>query len=112
MIKKRDQKERRAHRTRSRIHGTAVRPRLSVHRSLTGISAQLIDDDTGTTFCSADSRDAKGSKTEQSIEVGKRIAVLAKEKSIETVLFDRGPSQYHGRVKALADAAREAGLNF
>lgn len=110
--KKRHQKQRRAHRTRHRLFGTAERPRLSVHRSLRSISAQLIDDTAGKTLASADDRDATGTKTEKAQAVGKKIAESAKAAGVETVIFDRGSFLYHGRVKALADAAREAGLKF
>ena len=97
--------------------GTAERPRLAVFRSNTGIYAQIIDDVTGTTLVSASSRDkalakAKGTKTEVAKLVGKAIAEKAKEAGIEAVAFDRGGNLYHGRVKSLADGAREAGLKF
>lgn len=109
---KEHQKQRRAHRVRSRIEGTPEQPRLSVHRSLKHIGVQLIDDTTGTTLGMADDRDATGTKTEKAAVVGKKIAEVAKSKGIETVVFDRGAARYHGRVKALAEAAREAGLTF
>ena len=97
--------------------GTAERPRLAVFRSNTGIYAQIIDDVAGTTLVSASSRDkvlakAKGTKTEVANLVGKAIAEKAKEAGIEAVAFDRGGNLYHGRVKSLADGAREAGLKF
>jgi len=97
--------------------GTAERPRLAVFRSNTGIYAQIIDNVAGTTLVSASSRDkelakAKGTKTEVANLVGKAIAEKAKEAGIEAVAFDRGGNLYHGRVKSLADGAREAGLKF
>lgn len=110
--RKKNAKKRRAHRSRARISGTAARPRLCVFRSLKHISVQLINDVDGKTLGYADDRELKGSKSEKAIEVGKRIAVIAKENKIEAVVFDRGPYRYHGRIKALADAAREAGLQF
>ncbi len=112
MKQKRNSKQRRAHRTRYRITGTAERPRLSVNRSLRHISVQAIDDTTGTTLFSADDRDLTGTKSEIAFEVGKRIAAAAKAINVETVIFDRGSRKYHGRVKALAEGARESGLKF
>lgn len=103
-------------RVRKVVSGTAARPRLSVFRSNKEIYAQLIDDVSGATLGSASSRDKgfeeKGNKTEVAAAVGKRIAEVAKEKGIETCAFDRGGYLYHGRVKALADGAREGGLKF
>ena len=96
--------------------GTETRPRLSVFRSNKEIYAQLIDDNNGKTLAAASSRDkdikAKGSKTEVAAAVGKAIAEKAKKAGIETVAFDRGGNLYHGRVKSLAEGAREAGLKF
>ena len=97
--------------------GTAEKPRLAVFRSNTGIYAQIIDDVAGTTLVSASSRDkalakVKGTKTEVANQVGKALAEKAKEAGIEAVAFDRGGNLYHGRVKSLADGAREAGLKF
>ncbi len=97
--------------------GTAERPRLAVFRSNTGIYAQIIDDVAGTTLVSASSRDkelakAKGTKTEVANLVGKAIAEKAKEAGIEAVVFDRNGYLYHGRVKSLADSAREGGLKL
>jgi large subunit ribosomal protein L18 len=105
-------------RIRKRIHGTAERPRLSVFRSNKQISAQVIDDDKGVTLAAATSRtkeiaeQAKITKTEQARLVGKLAAQKALEKGITQVIFDRSGYLYHGRVKALADAAREGGLKF
>lgn len=100
---------------RAKISGSAQRPRLSVFRSNKEIYAQLIDDISGATLCSFSSqqlKDSKGNKTELSQAVGKEIANLAKAKGVEAVVFDRGAYLYHGRVKALAEGAREAGLKF
>lgn len=110
-------------RIRNRILGTSDRPRLNVYRSLNHIYAQLIDDRGGVTLVSANSLEsadgaAKGSKkavggnVAAAKAVGKKIAERAKEKGFQKVVFDRGGYLYHGRVKALADAAREAGLQF
>ncbi len=101
---------------RKKINGTADRPRLSVFRSNKDIYAQLIDDTTGKTIAAASSRDkgfdAKGTKVEQAMEVGKKIGELGKSAGVESIVFDRGGYLYHGRVKALADGARESGLKF
>lgn len=100
---------------RKKISGTASRPRLSVFKSNTGIYAQLIDDIQGVTLASSSSREltsAKGTKTEVSKVVGQKLAEKAKDKGIAEVVFDRGGYLYHGRVKALADGAREGGLKF
>lgn len=101
-------------RVRNRISGTAERPRLNVFRSNTHIYAQIIDDVAGVTLASASSNDKAivGTKVEQATAVGKLIAERALEKKIKAVVFDRGGYLYHGRVKALADAARENGLEF
>ncbi|MCX7878770.1 MAG: 50S ribosomal protein L18 [Ignavibacteria bacterium] len=105
---------------KKKISGTPERPRLVVFRSLNNIYAQLIDDTTGKTLVSVStlSKDVKGSlkdkkrKTDQSVLVGKRIAELALQKGIKKVVFDRNGYLYHGRVKAVADSAREGGLEF
>jgi len=104
-------------RIRKNISGTAERPRLNVYRSSKNIYAQIIDDANGTTLVAASTVEASlkgtnGGNIDAASSVGKLIAEKAKEKGIETVVFDRGGYIYHGRVKALADAAREAGLNF
>ncbi len=100
-------------RVRARVSGTMLRPRLSVFRSNKAVFVQLIDDVSGKTLASAHSKEiAKGTKTEKSAELGKLIAKKATEKGITKVVFDRGGYLYHGRVKAIADAAREAGLVF
>lgn len=105
------------YRIRKKISGTSATPRLSVFRSNTDIYAQLIDDNNGTTLASASSKQKdivaqKGPKTEKSKMVGAAIATKAKELGITTVVFDRGGYLYHGRVKAVAEGAREGGLNF
>ena len=97
---------------RKKVSGTSDRPRLAVFRSNKEIYAQLIDDSAGNTLACASSADAKGTKTEQATIVGKLIADNAKKAGVDTVVFDRGGFLYHGRVKALADSAREAGLKF
>ena len=107
-------RERRHKRVRGKIVGTAERPRLVVFRSNRGIEAQLVDDLEGKTLAAASwlhlKKSFKGSKSEQAAEVGKLLAANAKKANVETVVFDRGGYLYHGRVKALADAAREGGL--
>lgn len=105
---------RRVHRTRARLHGTHERPRLSVERSLKHIYAQIINDDKGVTLVSASDRDVKidARPVEIAREVGKALAQKAKVAGVETVVFDRGPFRFHGRVAALADGAREGGLIF
>ena len=117
---KQQARARRQRRIRARVSGTPLRPRLSVFRSLRVISVQLIDDVSGKTLAAAsslklpkgaDAGDRKG-KVAQSFLVGKKIAELAKAKNITTVVFDRGGYQYHGRVQAVADGAREGGLKF
>ncbi len=107
------------HRLRRRVQGTGERPRLSVYRSLGNISVQIIDDVAGRTLCSASSHDKETSKTLQgggnvaaAKVVGKIAAERALKAGIKQVVFDRGGYRYHGRVKALAEAAREAGLKF
>ncbi len=105
------------YRIRKKVAGTAQKPRLSVFRSNTGIYVQLIDDNTGSTLVSASSMDKdikaqKGSKVEQSKLVGEAIAKKAAALEIKTCVFDRGGNLYHGRVKALAEGAREGGLQF
>ena len=120
-------RHRRHMRIRKKVNGTAERPRLTVYRSLNHIYVQLVDDLAGRTIltissshkdvsgalnsASGGAKGAKG-KIAASKEVGKRVAQLAKEKGIERVCFDRGGYLYHGRVKAVADGAREGGLNF
>src|SRR5271165_5308626 len=102
-------------RIRRKMQGTSERPRLNVYRSLNHIYAQIIDDGKGETLLSASSLAAKvktGGNVAAAKEVGKLVAERAIEKGIKRVVFDRGGYLYHGRIKALADAAREAGLEF
>lgn len=114
LLTKRAHHARRAARTRSQMEGTATRPRLSVSRSLKHIGAQAIDDATGRTLAMATDRTDKptGTKTERAAVVGKAIAETLIAAGIKTVIFDRGAFRYHGRVKALAEAARATGLIF
>lgn len=104
----------RAKRTRAKIHGTAERPRLSVHISNMHITAQLIDDDNSKTLAYATTVGSKltGSKAKKAAAIGKEIAAKAKKANIKTVVFDRGAKLYAGRMSALADAARKEGLEF
>jgi large subunit ribosomal protein L18 len=106
---------RRRRRVRAKVHGTAERPRISVFRSNRGIAAQLIDDESGRTLAAvnwieAPLRELKGS--EQAKKAGELLAERAKAAGVQTAVFDRGGYQYHGRVQALADGAREGGLSF
>lgn len=113
MLQKQSNRLRRQVRIRAKISGSAAKPRLNVFRSNANIYAQIIDDIAGKTLAAtSDIKVAKGTKTQRAQTVGKEIAELAKSLKIDTVVFDRGGFSYHGRVKALADAAREAGLNF
>lgn len=118
LVKKRKDLKRRHMRVRRKVSGTAERPRLAVFRSLRHIYAQLIDDVKGETLLSVSTmspdfdKGKYGGNIEAAKAVGTLLAQKAKEKSVETVVFDRGGRQFHGRVKALADAAREAGLKF
>ena len=112
-LSKLERRTRIKHRIRKIISGTAAKPRLSVFRSNKEIYAQLIDDVNGVTMASVSSRDIKAStKQEAAAAVGKAIAEKAVKAGLETVAFDRNGYLYHGRVKVLADAAREAGLKF
>ena len=112
----RQARERRHRRVRAKVHGTAERPRLVVFRSNRGIEAQLVDDDAGKTLASAShlalAKSFKGDKTAQAEAVGKALAAAAKKAGVDACVFDRGGYLYHGRVKALADGAREGGLEF
>jgi len=114
VLTKREARMRRHRRVRGKVAGTAERPRLVVFRSNRGISAQLIDDGAGRTLASASWKaiTASGSKTEQAAAVGKALAGSAKKAGIEACVFDRAGYLYHGRVKALAEGAREGGLQF
>ena len=116
---KQDIRQRLHDRIRKKIRGTPERPRLAVFRSQSHIYAQVVDDDAGRTLVAASSLDKdlraksrRGGTVAAAKEVGSLIASRAKEKGIAAVVFDRGGFQYHGRIKALADAAREAGLRF
>ncbi len=114
-VQRNDVRNRIHDRIRRKMSGTSARPRLNVYRSLNHIFAQVIDDSKGVTLVSASSLSAKlktGGNVAAAKEVGKLVAELAKEKGITSVVFDRGGYLYHGRVKALAEAAREAGLQF
>jgi large subunit ribosomal protein L18 len=112
----RQARERRHRRIRGKVAGTAERPRLAVFRSNKGIFAQLVDDESGKTLAGASwlglPKSFKGNRIEQAAEVGKAVAAAAKKAGIESVVFDRGGYLYHGRVKALAEGAREGGLQF
>jgi large subunit ribosomal protein L18 len=103
-------------RIRKKLRGTSERPRLAVFRSVAHIYAQVIDDSKGVTLASASTTEkavaGTGGNVAAAKEIGRRVAERAKEKGINSVVFDRGGYIYHGRVKALADAAREAGLEF
>jgi len=114
---KNDARKKRHGRVRNRVFGTEERPRLNVYRSNKNIYAQLIDDETGTTLASASTVDKEleletTSNVEAAKQVGELIAKRAQEKGYESVVFDRGGYLFHGRVKALAESAREAGLKF
>ena len=110
---KRESRQRIKLRVRRKISGTTERPRLSVFRSNKGIYCQLIDDLKGHTLAAASSNDIKtGSKSEQAVAVGKLLAERAIEAGVSVIVFDRSGYLYHGRVKALADGAREGGLQF
>jgi large subunit ribosomal protein L18 len=117
MIKRQDRKvnrHKRHQRVRVHVSGTPERPRLAVYRSLNHIYAQLIDDGRSHTLAAASTVElkAKGDGVAEAAEVGKAIAAKAKAAGVKSVVFDRGGFLYHGRIKALADAAREAGLEF
>ena len=121
---KEDIRQRIKNRIRKKIAGTPGRPRLAVFRSQTHIYAQVIDDEAGKTLCSASSLDKdfqgkaakgkgkRGANLDAAKAIGQLIASRAKDKGVEAVVFDRGGFHYHGRIKALADAAREGGLKF
>lgn len=111
---KQQKRERRRGKIRAKISGTTEKPRLSVFRSTRGMYLQLIDDSFGKTLVSAHSRELKekGKKTDIALSLGKLLAKKAIEKKIAQAVFDRGGYKYHGRVKAVADGAREGGLKF
>jgi large subunit ribosomal protein L18 len=115
VVTKRQQRLRRRRRVRARVSGTAERPRLSVYRSNRGVFAQLIDDTTGSTLAAVNWIEPdlrKLSAADQAKKAGELLAERAKAAGVQTCVFDRGGYQYHGRVKALADGAREGGLAF
>lgn len=119
MERKHELRQRRHYRLRRKINGTAERPRLAVFRSINHIYAQIIDDSDGRTLVAASTLDAPlrgdkgtGGNVAAAAKVGGLLAERAKEKGIQRVVFDRGGFRYHGRVKSLADAAREGGLEF
>jgi len=113
---RRDARHRRHNRIRRKVHGTTERPRLSVFRSNKHIAVQIIDDDEGKTIASAstvaDAAEGGTGNAEAAAKIGTLIAERAKAAGVTTVVFDRGGNRYHGRIAALADAAREAGLEF
>ncbi|MEI6359192.1 MAG: 50S ribosomal protein L18 [Synechococcus sp. ELA619] len=118
-LSRKQQTQKRHRRLRRHLNGSAERPRLAVFRSNNHIYAQLIDDDAQSTICSASTLDkdlrvtvTTGATCDASVAVGELVAQRALAKGIQQVVFDRGGNLYHGRVKALADAAREAGLQF
>ena len=113
------QRLRRHQRVRRRVRGSAERPRLAVFRSSKHVEGQLVDDYAGVTLAGFSTRGLKdfkaegsNTKVEQAYEAGKRLAALAKDKGVTSVVFDRGGFKYHGRIKAFADGAREGGLEF
>ncbi len=113
-LKKQLSRKRRAHRTRVAMHGTALKPRLSVSRTLKHISAQLINDDKGMTIAASSDKEVKSKALP--VEIAKEVGMLIAQKAIavgvETVVFDRGSFRYHGRVASLAEGARAGGLKF
>ncbi|MEO6758708.1 MAG: 50S ribosomal protein L18 [Saprospiraceae bacterium] len=111
-LTKKESRQRIHLRVRKKMSGTQERPRLSVFRSNKSIYCQIIDDLTGQTLVSANSKDTTGTKIEQAAQVGKMIAERAQAAGVKVVVFDRGGYLYHGRVKSLADGAREGGLQF
>lgn len=111
---KKQNQQRRGQRVRTVVRGTSERPRMSVFISNLHVTAQIIDDAKGTTlaYASTVGKSVSGSKTEKAAAIGKEIASKAKKAKVKSVAFDRGARKYHGRVKALADAARQEGLEF
>ena len=105
----------RAFRVRNRVRGTAERPRITIHRTLKHLYVQLIDDDSGQTVCSTSTKSLSlgyGGNVASAEQVGDEIAKLAKEKGVTKACFDRGPYAYHGRIRAIADKVRAAGIEF
>lgn len=112
-LTKREQRDRRHNRVRARVSGTEARPRLSIYKSNTRLTAQIINDDMGITLAAASSHNEKGkTPKERAEQAAATIAKIAGEKGIKAVVFDRGGFQYVGTIKAFADAARGAGLEF
>ena len=112
-ISKVQNRQARRRRVRAKVYGTAARPRLSIHRSLLQITAQLIDDETGKTLLAASTRESKKkANAEGAKALGTLVAKKAKDAKIKEVVFDRSGYKYHGSIKALADAAREGGLTI
>ena len=109
-----EKKQRRSHKTRTRIVGKSILPRLSVYRSHKNLSAQIIDDSSGVTLVAADSKEIgkSASRSEQAEKMGELLAKKAMEKKVTQVRFDRGGYKYHGLVKAIAEGARKGGLTF
>lgn len=113
LLQKIQNRHARKRRIRARVQGETARPRLTVYRSLSQITAQLIDDATGKTVVSASTKELKAKPNiDGAKKLGEAIAKKAKDAKITTIVFDRNAYKYHGRIKALADAAREAGLTF
>ena len=118
MINKKEQKKKRQYRIRKNISGTSQIPRLSVFKSNKYMYAQLIDDLSGTTIAAANDKNIKTSKEDKqkkitsAQELGEKLAKLAQDKKVKKIVFDRSGHRYHGRIKALADAARKGGLSF
>jgi large subunit ribosomal protein L18 len=117
MYKKMTGRERRKQRVRKKVFGTSDRPRMSVFRSLKNISVQVIDDETSKTLasassCEGDFKETSGKKRDAAKVIGEAVAQRAMSKGITTIVFDRNGCKYHGRIKALAEAAREKGLKF
>lgn len=111
-VSSREQRYNRVRRIRAKVSGTAQRPRIAIYRSLTHISVQAIDDTVGRTIVSASDRGLAGTPTEKAQQVGQQLAEALVAKNIKTVVFDRAGFRYHGRVAALAEGARQAGLMF
>jgi large subunit ribosomal protein L18 len=112
MHSREDRRTKRHLRVRKKVSGTSERPRLVVYRSLKHIYAQLVDDTAQRTILTISDQGIEGKKSEKSAEVGRRVAAKAKETGVTKVVFDRAGYRYHGRVKAVADGAREGGLEF
>ncbi|MAG28704.1 50S ribosomal protein L18 [bacterium] len=112
IIKKQLNTKQRKARVRSNISGSANQPRVSVKSSLSGMFVQIIDDSKGATLASGSTKGLKGTKTERASQLGEALGKKAIEAGVKTVVFDRGPKQFHGRIKALAESLRKSGLKF